>query len=130
MFDVDGGKDAEGQYVKLETKNGKVNQKWTVVYSDQVDVQTKGVNKEFGFEINRPFFIVSKLWMSRVITVTGGSNLVIKSREGKGQNTQHWFFDQSSKTIKSVAYKGKSFDIQSSGGSANMQIYATNARWF
>jgi len=84
VFDAQDGKDAEGQYVTLLDKTGKASQKWSVVYSDEVKVQTKGVNKEFGWEINRPFYIVSKMWMNRVITVTGGSNLVIKTREGKG----------------------------------------------
>lgn len=38
--------------------------------------------------------------------------------------------DATTKTIKSVAYKDKSWDIQDSGSSSNMQIWKTNARWF
>ena len=35
------------------------------------------MNSNFGFFINRPFYIVSKMWMQRVIEVSGGRNLVI-----------------------------------------------------
>ena len=35
-----------------------------------------------------------------------------------------------SKTIKSVAYNYRSFDIQNAGRSNNLQIWNTNSRWF
>jgi hypothetical protein len=38
--------------------------------------------------------------------------------------------DAKTKTIKSVAYKDKSWDIQDMGKSTNMQIWKTNGRWF
>ena len=66
--------------------------------------------------------------MRRVIEVVGARNLVLKTRHNR--NTQKWIFDNASKTIKSLAYRGRSFDIQSSGRSANLQIYNTNSRWW
>ena len=36
------------------------------------------MNKDFGFHMNRPFYIVSRLPMRRVIQVVGGRNLVLK----------------------------------------------------
>jgi len=38
------------------------------------------MNKNRGLYVNRPFYIVSRMWMNRVITVGGGWNLVIQSR--------------------------------------------------
>jgi hypothetical protein len=85
---------------------------------------TKGLNKAFGFHVNRPFYIQSKLWLERVISVGGSKNLVIQSRTDKDH--QRWYFDQASKTIKSVAFKDRSIDIR--GG--NAYAYATDSRWY
>jgi hypothetical protein len=39
-----------------------LNQKWKIVYVDQAPkVSTKGMNKYFGFYINRPFIMISQL---------------------------------------------------------------------
>ena len=89
----------------------------------------KGLNRHFGFYINRPFYIMSRMPMRRVVEVVGGRNLVIK-RVVTNRNTQKWIFDQASKTIRSVAYRGRSFDIQSSGRSSNLQITTSNSRWW
>jgi len=40
--------------------------------------ETKGLNEEFGFHINRPFYIVSELPMNRVVEMLGGTNVVLK----------------------------------------------------
>ena len=130
VIEVLGNKDAEGANVGINAKKNQRYQKWNIVYLDTKGRdKIKGMNTNFGFFINRPFYIVSKMWMSRVVEIVGGRNLVIKSRV-HGRNTQQWIFDQKSKTIKSVAYKGRSFDIQNSGTSSNMQAWTTNSRWF
>jgi hypothetical protein len=67
--------------------------------------------------------------MQRVLTLSGGRNLVIKSHN-RQDNNQIFFLDPGTKTIKSVAQNTKSIDIQNSGGSSNLQIWNTNARWF
>jgi hypothetical protein len=36
------------------------------------------MNKDFGFYINRPFYIVSELPFNRVAEMLGGTNLVLK----------------------------------------------------
>jgi hypothetical protein len=44
--------------------NGTNAQKWTVIYLDKAKAtETKGLNEEFGFHINRPFYIRSRLPM-------------------------------------------------------------------
>lgn len=77
------------------------------------------MNKEFGLYINRAFYIVSKLPMHRVIDIRGGRNVVIKSRV-VGRKTQQFVFDQKTKTIQSVAFKGKGLEIQNEGRNGNL----------
>jgi hypothetical protein len=67
--------------------------------------------------------------MQRVLTVSGGRNLVIKSHN-RQDNNQIFFLDPGTKTIKSALNNTKSIDIQNGGGSNNLQIWNTNARWF
>lgn len=92
-------------------------------------MKTKGMYVPYQIHLARPFYIRSRLPMQRVLEVVGGRNVVIKTIDRKNDR-QLFFLDPSSKTIKSVAYKEKSFDIQHGGGSTNLQVWATNARWF
>jgi len=125
VLDVQNSKDEEGTYVFGLAKTGKTNQRWNIKYIDEMGNRTtKGFNKERGLYINRPFYIESKLWLQRVISVAGGKNLVIQSRTDKKH--QQWYFDQKTKTIKSVEFKDRSIDARSGS------IYAqpTDARWY
>lgn len=63
------------------------------------------------------------------IEVLGGKNLGLK-KFTRNNKSQQFFLDAGSKTIKSVAYNDKSWDIQDAGSSTNMQIWKTNGRWF
>jgi len=91
---------------------------------DKDDVKTSGMG-DFGFKINEPFFIVSRLPMRRVAEAIGASNVVIK-RLVKSRLAQQFFFDQVTKTVKSVQWKNRS--LQLSGN--NLIISPTNSRWF
>jgi len=42
-------------------------------------IKTKGDHTDFGFKINQPFYLVSKLPMQRVIEAIGANNVVIKT---------------------------------------------------
>jgi hypothetical protein len=86
------------------------------------------MNKEFGLEINRPFYIVSKMWMSRVATLAGMDiKLQTLSRTNLGQQ---FFFDGASKTIKNQQRKDISLEIQGAGKGTNLRMSKTTARWF
>jgi hypothetical protein len=67
--------------------------------------------------------------MQRFVEVVGGRNVVLKTFS-KDRRAQQFVFDTKSKTIKSYQWKDKSFDIQNSGKSSNLQVWKTNARWF
>jgi hypothetical protein len=54
--------------------------------------------------INRPFYLVSRLPMKRVVELAGASRVVLK-RFVKGRLGQQFYFDGKSKTIRSQQWK-------------------------
>jgi hypothetical protein len=123
--------DAEGQPVNVGNFAGGSNQKWRVLYVDQgPKLETKGLNEEFGFHINRPFYIVSELPMNRVAEMLGGTNMVLK-RWRKNQRQQQFFFDEKSKTVRNNYWKNYCLDIQNNGNSNNLRTTSgINSRWW
>jgi len=54
-------------------------QRWKIVYPDKADkVATKGHDEEYGFEINRQFYIKSKMPMGRVMEAVSANNVVLR----------------------------------------------------
>jgi hypothetical protein len=102
VLDVSGGKDSEGQRVQVWKRHNGANQRWTIVYLDQSPKEpTTGLNKDFGFWVNRPFVIISRLPMGRAVEIVGGRHIVIKHKVF-GKKSQQFYFDGKSKTVKSV----------------------------
>jgi hypothetical protein len=133
VLDVKDAKDDEGQAVIVSNDSGKdeLSMKWNVVYLDKAKpVPTKGFNKEFGWHINRPFYMVSRLPFKRVIESIGANNMVIK-RYAKGRLAQQFWFDEKSKTIRSQQWKNYCVEIQSNGGSTNVRMTSgITSRWW
>lgn len=78
VLDVKGRRDVEGQTVWVWRKNNGPHQRWKIVYEDEKKVKTSGMNEDFGFKINEPFFIVSMMPMRRVVrTHTANGNVSI-----------------------------------------------------
>lgn len=75
------------------------------------------MNKDWGFKIDTPFYVISNLPDGRYLDILG-NNMVIKRRNGF--DSQKWFFDQKTRTIKSVRTPSKSWDIQNAGKNVNM----------
>jgi len=128
---VEEGKDQEGQNVKIMEKSDKATgQKWKLLYVDLADPEpTKGLNKQFNFMINKPFFLVSKLYMNRVAECVSANDIRLRTLARKNLG-QQFYFDGSSKTIKSKQWTDRSITIQSDGTSSNIYMTTTNARWF
>jgi hypothetical protein len=99
------------------------------VYVDTVKTETKGLNEEFGFHINRPFYLVSELPFNRVAEMLGGTNMVLK-RWRNNQRQQQFFFDEVSKTIRNNYWKNYAVEIQSNGNSNNLKTAGINSRWW
>jgi hypothetical protein len=88
-LDVTNSKDEEGREVIVSSCTKQINQKWSVLYLDKAKaVQSKGLNKNFGFHINRPFYIRSRLPMQRVIECNGGHMNVTLKRWRKNDKHQ------------------------------------------
>lgn len=82
------------------------------------------MNKDFGLEVNRPFYIRSKLPMQRFLECQGAYHLRLRTL--KRSAVQQWVFDGRTKTIMSKQWRNRSLNAQSNG---HMIAQATNARW-
>jgi hypothetical protein len=101
-----------------------------IIYLDKAEpIRTKGFNKEFGFHINRPFYIRSRMPMQRIAECHGANNVWLK-RWRRNVRAQQWYFDEVSKTLKNNYWKTHSLDIQSNGNSSNIRCTRTNSRWW
>lgn len=129
VLEVQGNVDAEQRHTIFGTKNGGLNQQWEIVYVDEWKGEpTKGeFSPDFGLYVERPFYIVSALPQNRFLDIIDNKNIVIKTRNGR--NTQEWWFDQKTYTIK-TKYNSYSFDIHNSGKGKHMQIYSTSSQWW
>jgi hypothetical protein len=129
MIDIQGNVDGEGKHLVVVAKNNKLSQQWDIIYADEYPEEPgKGeLNEKFGLYVERPFYIVTRLASHRYLDLIGNRNMVIKTPNGR--NTQVWWFDQKSLTIK-TKLNNQSFDINGSGKTNKMQIWSTNSNWW
>ena len=132
VFDVKGGKDEEGNKVQAYKKNGSKAQSWRIVYTtDAEKYQEKGLNKERGIHVNRPFYIVSKMYMERCVEAVGAADLRLRTMRYAGSGKpQTFFLDAKTQTLKSNQWHDRSINIEGNGASRNLYMRTTNARWF
>jgi hypothetical protein len=128
-IDVQGGIDSENRNIIVYKPSGKIHQKWNIIYVDEDKEEPKKgeLNEDFGLYVERYFYVQTAMASARYLDILG-NNLVIKTPNG--YDTQKFYFDQRTKTIKSVGKSNSSWDIQSAGKSANMQVWSTNSGWF
>lgn len=125
VVDVSGGRDREANRVGVWRKNGSKAQKWTVIYEDKkAKERTRGLNEDFGFQINRPFYIITKMPSRRVAEAVGGGRNVVLKTLRKGARPQQFWFDQKRKTIVSQQWQDMSMEIRGH----NLRMGKTNAR--
>lgn len=129
VIEVQGNQDRENANIAMGGKKDALNQQWEIVFADELVIEYKKgeLNPDFGFYVEREFSIATKMSSGRYMDVID-NGIVIKRRNG--YKTQKWYFDQKSKTIKSVAYDSKSWSINSSGQNRNMNLYKTTGEWF
>jgi hypothetical protein len=129
VFDVSNYSDTEGRRVGFYRRHNKSNQQWDIVYADEwkADPKKGELNTDFNLIVEKPFYAISGLGSGKYLDILG-RNMVIKTRNGR--QSQLWYFDQSTRTIKSMQHKGWSWDIRGSGRSGQMQAWNTNSRWW
>lgn len=97
---VRGKQDIENRDIEVNNKDSGIYQQWDVFYVDEdypSEPKNGGFNEDFGLYVGKTFFIVSQMDSNRLLDRVG-ANMVIKTRNG--QNSQKWYFDQTSLTIK------------------------------
>jgi hypothetical protein len=110
-LDVMSNKDTEGQKVIVHKQHKGANQRWSIVYVDKAKKEpTTGLNKEYGFHIGRPFYLVSRLPMKRVAELHGATHMRL-NRYRVNTKTQQFFFDGVSKTIRSNHWKNYAIEV-------------------
>ena len=71
------------------------------------------------------------MYMERVVEAVGAANLNLRSmRYGSSGRPQTFILDGKTQTIKSALWRDRSINIEANGGSKNLYMRATNARWF
>jgi hypothetical protein len=128
-MDVHGNRDEENRDIIVWNRHKGLNQQWDLIYKDQYprDPKKGELNKNFGLIVERPFHIVTRMRSGRYIDIVSGRNLVLKTRNGR--NTQIFWFDQKSLTIKSKS-NNQSIEIENSGRNANLRIWSTSNKWW
>jgi hypothetical protein len=129
VLEVHGSHDVENRQVIAWKKHNGISQQWDIVYVDEQKPEPKKgqYNQDFGFYVMRPFYIQSQTAGARFLTLMG-SNVVISAQTGEAN--QKFYFDQTTKTIKTAAQANRSLDIASNGGSTNLQVGVTSNVWW
>jgi hypothetical protein len=125
---VQGDADEENRQIYVDTRKNKTSQQWDIIYADQWkrDPRKGELNKRFGLYVERDFYIISRMRTGRYLDALN-RNFVIKTRNGR--SSQKWWFHQQSLTIKSRQYN-QSWNILGNGGQQNINVAATNSRWW
>jgi hypothetical protein len=100
-------------------------QQWDVVYVDEMprDPVKGEMNNEYGFIVERDFYLVTALPSRRMLSRVAENKLKIKVKNG--MTNQKWWFDQASLTVKSRMTPSQSWNINGNGGSKDLSITTT-----
>jgi hypothetical protein len=92
VMEVSGGIDDENRNIVVSNKNGKIQQRWRIVYVDEYPGEPKKgeMNTKFGFYVERDFHIVSAMGNNKYLDLINNRNMVIKTSNGR--KTQVWYF--------------------------------------
>jgi hypothetical protein len=127
---VQGDVDAEQRYIYSKTKKNHVSQQWDIIYADQWKREPKKgeLNKRFGLYVERDFHVVTRLRSGRYLDLLPNRRFYLKTRNGR--NTQKFWFDQRTLTIKSRNWTSYSWNIVSNGGAKDMEVTTTNSSYW
>jgi hypothetical protein len=109
-IEVAGNNDREGQNIQIGLSNSNYSQKWFIVYvgsEDDKPTPKKGdYVQDFGFYALRPFYLESQAKDGRFMTNTGSGRQISEPKlaERSGEETQMYYFDPNTNTIKSVQF--------------------------
>jgi hypothetical protein len=125
--------DQQSRYIYAATPVEDDRDKWDVTYVKEYEAEqlSKGdYNPDWGFKIETDFHIVSRMGSRKYVDLIS-NNVVLK--RPNGFNSQVWYFDNTTKTIRSRRTTSYSLQIKSSGatsGKGMMVITSTASRWW
>lgn len=127
-LDVSNNRDRDGQNIIMFKRHNSLNQLWDIVYLDTLKAELKQGewSPAFGMYIGTEFSIKTKMGSGRYVDAVG-DQAVIKTRSNR--NTQKWFFDYKTRTIKNAETK-KAFMISDSGTGKDLKLWNTNSEWW
>jgi hypothetical protein len=89
------------------------------------------MNKEYGFNINRPFYIRSRMPMKRVVTMHGNNWIYLRRWTPNHAKHAQWRFDEKTKTIYNMHWANYVMEIHSNGGHPYVRaVSGVNSRWW
>jgi hypothetical protein len=123
--------DVENRNVGLSTNsNDAWLSQWDIVYVKNMpaDLKKGQWNRDFRFKVGVDFYIVSRMGQGRYLSVINNYDVVIK--RSYSSNSQKWYFDNNTKTIRNRKHGSYSLEIKNSGSANNARFYTTNSRWW
>jgi hypothetical protein len=91
--------------VRVAANNGQIYQKWNITYVDNAaNFTTEGLDEQSGFEINRPFYIRSRMPMKRVITMHANRWIYLRRWNPAQAKHAQWRFDIKTKTLYNMHF--------------------------
>jgi hypothetical protein len=89
------------------------------------------MNEEFGFYINRPFYMRSRMPMKRVATMHSNHWIYLRRWTESHKAHSQWRFDERTKTIYNMNWKNYVMEIHGNGGHPYVRSTASvNSRWW
>jgi hypothetical protein len=82
----------------------------------------------FGLKVQTDFHIISHMGRGRYMDIIDSYSMVLKTANGR--NSQVWFYDFNTKTIKSRKSTSYSIEMTNQGKSNLARIYTTYSRWW
>jgi hypothetical protein len=115
-LDVAYGHDENNKNVEVAKLTKKASQQWEIMYVDEMkpDPKKGELSGEFGMYVERLFYIVSGLQSGRYLDIVKGKPVI---KTPNGFDSQKWYFDYKTKSIKTDQPKHFALTIATSGNS-------------
>jgi len=103
VLDVHSALDIENRQVIVWNRHNGLNQQWDIVYVDEQKPEPKKGQMwpQWGFIVERPFYIVSELKKNRHFTQLNGEGFSI-IKTPNANISQKFYFDQKTRTLRMV----------------------------
>jgi hypothetical protein len=129
VLDVTGAKDVEGGNVQVHGQHKGANQRWNIVYVDEVKPDPKKGDfiTDYGLYHLRDFYIISAMPSRRYLDRLG-SKVVIKVPNNRA--SQVWRFDHRTRGITAKENPAYALHMQNNGKGQAIEMARAAAQWW